>query len=105
VEEAPRLVRSESECMIAGVCGGLAAHFSIDPTLVRIVFIILALFGGSGFVLYLALWLIVPRASQVHRPPRENVRGTVDEGRQLLQNGVEATRRVFGKNKPPDQRD
>lgn len=55
-----RLTRSHSERMIAGVAGGLATYFGIDPLFVRIGFIILSLFNGIGILLYLALWLIVP---------------------------------------------
>jgi phage shock protein C len=43
-----RLYRSRTDRMIAGVCGGLAKHFGIDPTLVRLAFVILALAGMSG---------------------------------------------------------
>lgn len=47
--------------MIAGVCGGLAEYFDIDPTLVRIAAIILLLPGGlPGFLPYIILWVIVP---------------------------------------------
>jgi phage shock protein C len=45
---------------VAGVCGGLAQYFNLDATLIRILFIVLAVLGGSGIVLYLAMWIIVP---------------------------------------------
>lgn len=45
---------------IAGVAGGLARHLDVDPLLVRVLMVVLALFGGAGLVLYLALWLFVP---------------------------------------------
>jgi phage shock protein C len=96
-----RLVRSESDRMIAGVCGGLGQHFGIDPSVVRIVFVLLAIFGGSGVVLYLVLWLILPRPSGVDLPPRDAVRDSLDEGRQLLQDGADAARRAFGGAAPP----
>ena len=47
--------------MIAGVCGGIGAYFSVDPVLVRVVFVILGLVNGFGFLLYFALTIIVPR--------------------------------------------
>ncbi len=50
--------------MVAGVCGGLADYFDIDPLLARIIFIILALAGGLGIMLYLAAWLIIPRQTR-----------------------------------------
>ena len=56
-----KLYRSKSNRQLAGVCGGLAQYFNIDPTLVRVLFILLAVLGGSGLVLYLAMWIIVPK--------------------------------------------
>jgi signal transduction histidine kinase len=49
--------RSERDRVVAGVCGGIAAALGVDPTLVRLVFALLALAGGAGILLYLALWL------------------------------------------------
>jgi len=51
-----RFERSETDRVIAGVCGGIAASLRVDPTLVRLVFAMLALAGGAGILLYLALW-------------------------------------------------
>ena len=51
--------------MIAGVCGGLADYFNIDATLVRVLFLLLAVFGGTGLVIYLVMWIIVPDISKV----------------------------------------
>jgi phage shock protein C len=55
-----KLYRSKTDRKLAGVCGGLAQYFNIDPTLIRVLFVVLAILGGSGLVLYLALWIIVP---------------------------------------------
>jgi phage shock protein C len=57
--EPKRLYRSRSERMIAGVCGGLAEYFGIDPTLVRLAFIV-ALFYGPGPLAYLIMMIVVP---------------------------------------------
>ena len=57
-----RLYRSRRERMIAGVCGGLAEYFDMDPTWVRIIFILFLLAGGSAFLVYLVMWLVVPLA-------------------------------------------
>lgn len=53
--------RSTTDAKLAGLCGGVAAHFRIDPVLVRVAWVLLALSGGIGVVLYLAGWLLVPR--------------------------------------------
>lgn len=56
-----RLYRSRSDRMVAGICGGLAHYFAIDPTLLRLGFAVLLLVGvGSPVLAYLVLWLIIP---------------------------------------------
>lgn len=61
-----RLYRSESDKMIAGVCGGLAKYFKIDPVIVRIIFVILLLPGGApGIIPYVVMWIIVPPESKL----------------------------------------
>ena len=57
---ARRLYRSRKERMVAGVCGGLAEYFDIDPTIVRLVAVLLALAGGPGLVIYIVMAIIVP---------------------------------------------
>jgi phage shock protein PspC (stress-responsive transcriptional regulator) len=55
-----RFLRSSTDRIIGGVCGGLGRYFGIDSTLVRIAFIALALLGGTGLVIYAAALLLVP---------------------------------------------
>lgn len=55
-----RLYRSRTERMLGGVCGGLGKYFNVDPSLVRLVFVLLAVPGGVGFLPYLVLWIVVP---------------------------------------------
>jgi len=75
-----RLYRSGKGRVVAGICGGLADYFDIDPLLIRIVFIILALTGGLGIILYLAAWLIIPgqnsSADQSKTPPTHKERSS-----------------------------
>jgi len=56
-----RLVRSSSQKMIAGVCGGVAQYLGWDVTIVRLLWIVLTLAGGSGILIYLILWLVMPQ--------------------------------------------
>jgi phage shock protein C len=58
--DTKRLVRSKRERMIAGVCGGLAQYLGLDPTIVRLIFILLLFAPPSGVLIYLILWLIMP---------------------------------------------
>lgn len=55
-----RLYRTRNGQIVAGVCSGLAAYFGIDATLVRLVFGVLTIFGGTGILLYLGAWLLIP---------------------------------------------
>ncbi|MCA9866736.1 MAG: PspC domain-containing protein [Anaerolineales bacterium] len=55
-----RLTRVEDGRMIAGVCAGLANYLGVDATVVRLIFVLLALFAAGGVLLYLILWLIMP---------------------------------------------
>jgi phage shock protein PspC (stress-responsive transcriptional regulator) len=55
-----RLTRSRTDRMIAGVCGGFAEYAGVDVNLIRLAMVALTLFGGTGVVLYIIAWLIVP---------------------------------------------
>lgn len=61
-----QLMRSQDR-MVAGVAGGLAEYFDIDPTLVRVLFVLLTLFsgGGLGIITYIVLWVIMPEPTEV----------------------------------------
>jgi phage shock protein C len=63
-DEVKKLHRSKEDRVLAGVCGGLAAYFNIDPTIIRVIFIVLALFGGGSIILYLLLWILIPEAPE-----------------------------------------
>lgn len=55
-----KLYRSRSDEMIAGVCGGLADYFEIDPTIIRLLFVLLLFAGTGGFWIYIILWIVMP---------------------------------------------
>jgi len=59
--EPRRLYRSQTVKVIAGVCGGMAEYFDVDPVIIRVLFILLTVFGGTGIVLYIASWIVMPR--------------------------------------------
>ena len=60
-----RLTRSTAYRRIAGVCGGLAKYLSVDPTVLRIIFLITAIFGGIGLWAYLIIWLVAPEDNMI----------------------------------------
>jgi phage shock protein C len=57
---AAQLTRSETDRVIAGVAGGIAERFGLDPTLVRIAWVVSIFFGGFGILLYVVLWIALP---------------------------------------------
>lgn len=83
-QQPKRLFRSRTERVIAGVAGGIGQYFSVDPTLVRIAFVVLAFFWGGGLFAYLALWIIVPLEGKVEAEPSlgRRVRQATDEAKQ-----------------------
>ena len=60
-----KLYRSNTQKMIAGVCGGIGEYFEIDPTLVRLGFVLFSLMGGSGLLAYLIAAIVIPSQDQV----------------------------------------
>lgn len=69
-----KLYRSRSDALLGGVCGGIGNHLGVDSNLVRLVFVLLALASGVGVLVYVLLWLIVPREGEVQATPQEAVR-------------------------------
>jgi phage shock protein PspC (stress-responsive transcriptional regulator) len=55
-----QLMRSQDDRVIAGVAGGIAAHYGLDPTLVRVIWALSLFFGGLGAIAYLVLYLVLP---------------------------------------------
>jgi phage shock protein C len=58
---AKRLMRSRTDCKIAGVCGGVAEYLDVDPTLVRIIWLMLAVLWGWGIFGYCVAWIVMPK--------------------------------------------
>lgn len=57
-----RLYRSKKDKMLAGICGGLAEYFDVDPSLVRLATVLLCLYAGTGLLVYIIAAIIVPEA-------------------------------------------
>jgi phage shock protein C len=82
--QGKRIVRPH-ERMFAGVANGLAAYFNIDPVLVRLGFVVLALINGIGIAVYLILWLLLPSADS----SAPDTRGQVQENLNEMQGAAE----------------
>ncbi len=55
-----RLYRSRTDRMLGGVCAGLGEYLDIDPTLVRVAWVVISLLGGAGLLAYILCWIIIP---------------------------------------------
>jgi len=60
-----RLYRDPENAVLGGVCGGLGAYFNTDPVWFRVLFVLLTLAYGTSFLIYLILWLVIPRAQTI----------------------------------------
>ena len=64
--ESKRLYRSRNQRMICGVCGGIAEYFNIDPTIIRLAWVLFSLAGGRGILVYLIAAIIIPEDSAMY---------------------------------------
>ena len=55
-----RIYRDKSNSMLAGVCSGIAKYFDLDPTVIRLIWVVITLAGGSGLIAYIICALIIP---------------------------------------------
>lgn len=61
VQPVKRLYRSGKDKILGGVCGGIGEYLGVDPTLIRLLWILFSLAYGMGILLYIVMWIIVPR--------------------------------------------
>ncbi len=93
--QGKRLFRSRNDRMIGGVAGGLANYFNIDPLFVRLGFVLLALLNGTGIVVYLALWLLIPNEDSVAPDARAQVRENVGDMQSTAEGLAQRVRDMF----------
>ncbi len=55
-----KLMRARNDRWFAGVCGGLGHYFGIDPTVIRVLFVLFSIFVGGGIIAYIILWIVMP---------------------------------------------
>ena len=83
IDSSPKLHRSATDRVVAGVCGGLAETLQVDASLVRIGFVVATIWGGVGLIAYIILAIVLPVAAESGPGPQREVR-------------VERTRAVAG---------
>jgi phage shock protein C len=87
-----RLVRSETDRIIAGVCGGLGQYFGIDAVLVRLAFVLLVFAGGVGVPLYFILMIIMPDESNLEMSQSEVIEKNIEGLGETVSSSVERAR-------------
>lgn len=71
-----RLTRSKKDRVIAGICGGMGEYFNIDPLFIRIVFVLLGIYG-AGVIIYIILWIVLPEegdGTSAHDDSHKNIK-------------------------------
>lgn len=63
--EVKRLYRLRTDRVIGGVCSGIAKYFTLDPVLIRVLWVIAFFFGGAGLLAYIIAWIIIPEEPAV----------------------------------------
>lgn len=86
-----RLTRNESDRMIAGICGGIAAYMELDSVLVRALFVLLLFASGIGFPIYMILWLIMPTDATVSESGNSVIQKNIDDLSQTISKSVNNT--------------
>ena len=90
-----RLYRSRTDRMIWGVCGGLSKYFDVDPTIVRVIFIVLTVISGFGIIAYIILALVVPLEDSKATEPKEAIKENVEEMKETARELGEEIRSTF----------
>jgi len=97
-ETFKNLYRSETNRVLAGVSGGLGEYFQIDPTLIRLLFVLLTVFGGGGVLVYIILWILIPGESNVDNDSDENIKKNAQEFKTKAKNFAEGFKEMSNKN-------
>lgn len=74
-----KLYRSEKDKVIGGVCGGLGEFLNIDPVILRIIFVLMTIFGGGGILVYFVLWIVIPSKSKLGKKSEDYIKENVEE--------------------------
>ena len=80
-DQTKHLYRSRSNKTLAGVCGGIAEYFGFDPTVIRLLWVVLTLFGGSGILLYVIAYFVMPQNPDYSIPPPHSAKADFTAGK------------------------
>jgi phage shock protein C len=98
-----KLYRSRNNRVLFGVCGGIAEYFEVDPVIVRLIFVILGLYGGAGLALYLIALILMPdqveNNSKKKKSSANDNNASKSEFEETIESVVEEIKSEFNKNK------
>lgn len=95
IKETKRIYRSDTEYMLAGVCGGLGEYFQVDTTLIRIIFVLLGVSGGAGIIIYIILALIIPKKNQKnHKENIDDIANTIENKANIIKNEMYKSKKI-----------
>lgn len=81
--EPKRIYRVQQNKVIAGIATGIGDYFSLDPTIIRLLFVFMAFFGGTGIIIYIILWIIMPNESELKDSGKAAIYSNVQEMKQV----------------------
>lgn len=84
-----RLLRTSKNKMLGGVAAGIGDYFDLDPNIIRFLFIVLTVFGGSGVLMYLLLWLLLPSDTSETSGGRDTMRENIGQMKETVQGFAE----------------
>jgi len=85
-ETYKKLYRSQTNRVLAGVAGGLGEYFEIDPILIRLILVLATIFGGSGILIYIILWIIIPNENDINKDSKDTMKKNAEEFKTKAQN-------------------
>ena len=86
---AKRLYRSVNDRKIAGIAAGIAEYFAIDVTLVRLIWVLAVVFGGSGVLAYIIAWIVIPE-----QPKAEDANDTLENTSETITHQVKPSNKI-----------
>ena len=92
--EPKRFYRSTTNRVIGGVAAGMAEYFSLDPVLIRLLFVLFALFGGGGVLVYIIFWIVIPERPVI--PVQNNAQAPDDAPRETPDDNATYTAQPAG---------
>lgn len=99
-ETFKKFYRSETNRVLAGVSGGLGEYFRIDSTIVRLIFVLLTVFGGSGVLVYIILWILIPNENSVGKDSEETIKQNAEELKDRAKSFAGEFKGISGENQP-----